>query len=176
MICTNGMIVFDKKFGELSIPHKGNVVDKVIEGSFEILDHARHSLDTVDRWSSLRLTDGEQNLFAAAAHNLRFADAEGHVETPITAGQLLTPRRSEDREAGQWSRPAQDLYTTLNVVQENVIRGGLTARRPNTPEGRGRLTTTREIRGIDQDVKLNRALWQLAEGMAALKRGEAIAA
>jgi hypothetical protein len=35
--------------------------------------------------------------------------------------------------------------------------------------------TTREIKGIDQDVKLNRALWMLAERMAELK-GEQIAA
>ena len=29
--------------------------------------------------------------------------------------------------------------------------------------------TTREVKGIDQDVKLNRALWTLANKMAELK-------
>jgi hypothetical protein len=38
-----------------------------------------------------------------------------------------------------------------------------------------RRVTTREVRGIDQDVRLNRALWQLAERMAELK-GAAVAA
>ena len=32
-----------------------------------------------------------------------------------------------------------------------------------------RRVTTREVKGIDQDVKLNRALWMLAERMAELK-------
>jgi len=31
------------------------------------------------------------------------------------------------------------------------------------------MVTSREVRGIDQDVRLNRALWQLAERMAELK-------
>jgi len=34
---------------------------------------------------------------------------------------------------------------------------------------RPRRVTTREVRGIDQDVKLNRALWVLGERMAQLK-------
>jgi hypothetical protein len=32
--------------------------------------------------------------------------------------------------------------------------------------GHRRRTTTREVKGIDQDVKLNRALWHLAERIA----------
>jgi hypothetical protein len=35
--------------------------------------------------------------------------------------------------------------------------------------GHRRRTTTREVKAIDQDAKLNRALWHLAERMAELK-------
>lgn len=178
MICTNGMIVCEKNLGELSIHHKGNIVNQVIDGSFEIIGQSNKALETVETWSNLQLTAGEQNVFAEAAHSLRFADADGKIETPITAAQLLTPRRREDRaETGGhgWSRPAPDLYRTLNVVQENVIRGGLSARASGDGRTRGRMVTTREVRGIDQDVRLNRALWQLAERMAELK-GERVAA
>jgi hypothetical protein len=35
---------------------------------------------------------------------------------------------------------------------------------------RPRRSTTREVRGIDQDVKLNKALFTLATKMAELKR------
>lgn len=176
VVCTNGLVVCERNMGELSIPHKGNVVHKVIEGSFQIIEDSRKSLQTIDRWSNLRLTSGEQNVFAEAAHSLRFADADGKIDTPITASQLLTPRRSEDRDTnGAWSRPAPDLYRTLNVVQENAIRGGLSARRPGSRDTPSRMVTTREVRGIDQDVRLNRALWQLAEKMAELK-GSAVAA
>lgn len=178
MICTNGMIVCEKNMGEISIPHKGNIVHKVIEGSFEIVGQSHRALETIDSWSNLQLTAGEQEAFAGAAHSLRFADADGKIDTPITAAQLLTPRRREDRaETGGhgWMRPAPDLYRTMNVVQENVIRGGLSARAAGNGRTRGRMVTTREVRGIDQDVWLNRALWQLAEKMAELK-GERVAA
>jgi hypothetical protein len=174
MICTNGLISWEKKMGEISIHHKGNIVHQVIEGSFEIIGQSQKALGTIDNWSALQLTAGEQDAFAEAAHTLRFADADGKIETPITASQLLTPRRMADRsERGAWSRPAPDLYTTMNVVQENVIRGGLSARQPGTDRARGRMVTTREVKGIDQDVRLNRALWQLAERMAELKGSRA---
>lgn len=169
IVCTNGLVVCDLNMGELSVPHKGNIVNQVIEGSFQIINDSRKALGTIEAWRSLQLSAGEQNAFAEAAHTLRFADAEGVADTPITAAQLLTPRRSEDRADGgtSWSRPAPDLYRTLNVVQENAIKGGLTATRR---DGRNtRRVTTREVRGIDQDVRLNRALWQLAEKMAELK-------
>jgi len=104
--------------------------------------------------------------FAEAAHTVRFADSEGKVSTPITAAQLLQPRRTEDT--------GTDLWKTFNRVQENTIKGGLTARAQDTFDNRGRrqrgrMVSTRQVKGIDQDVKLNRALWQLAERMAELK-------
>jgi hypothetical protein len=167
LVCTNGLIVAESTIGSLSVPHKGDVVQRVVEGSFEIVGQSRKALDVTQQWGALQLTSGEQSAFAEAAHTLRFADSEGKVETPITAAMLLTPRRSEDS--------ASDLYTTMNRVQENAVRGGLRARGPRVNGQRGRMITTREIRGIDQDVRLNRALWQLAERMAELK-GVSVAA
>jgi hypothetical protein len=172
LVCSNGMIIADKMVGELTVPHKGNIVDNVIEGSFQIIKQAKKTIERVEDWSSLALTSGEQHLLAEAAHTLRFADAEGKTETPITASQLLRPRRLEDmREGARYGEnmPAPDLYRTLNVIQENVIRGGLTGFARNPDTRRTRRVTTREINGIDQNVRLNRALWQLAEGMAKLK-------
>jgi hypothetical protein len=53
-------------------------------------------------------------------------------------------------------------------VQENVIRGGMVGLGRDRA-GRPRQTTSRAIKGIDQDVKLNKALWMLGEKMHALK-------
>jgi hypothetical protein len=162
MVCSNGMIVADKLTGSISVQHTGNIVDRVIEGSFQIIGESQKVLDTTHQWEALQLTAGEQSAFAEAAHVLRFADAEGTIATPITAAMLLAPRRSED--------VGNDLFRTLNRVQENVIKGGLSARAPREANGRrGRMITTRTVKGIDQDVKLNRAMWQLAERMAELK-------
>jgi hypothetical protein len=94
---------------------------------------------------------------------LRFADAEGKTTTPITADQLLIPRRREDI--------GKDLWRTFNVTQENVLKGGLTAIKRNEGGERVRRVSTRQIKGIDQDTNLNRALWTLAEKLAELKSG-----
>lgn len=75
-------------------------------------------------------------------------DEETHA--PIAADQLLTPRRYEDR--------VDDLWSTFNRVQENMTKGGVPGR-----TRKGRSTRTRSINGIDQNVKINRALWILAE-------------
>jgi Domain of unknown function (DUF932) len=159
LVCSNGMVVSESETGSVSVMHKGNVLDNVIEGSYRVVKESAVALETSRAWGQLQLTNGEQNAYAEAAHTLRFADSEGKVTTPITAAQLLRPRRSEDT--------GSDLWKTLNRVQENVIKGGLHGRA--VENGRVRNVSTRAVKGIDQDVKLNRALWQLAERMAELK-------
>jgi hypothetical protein len=168
IVCSNGLVVSESTTGSLSVNHTGNIVDRVIEGSFQIVNQASHALAVSEPWKHLHLTSGEQSAFAEAAHVVRFADSDGSVDTPITAAQLLSARRRDDS--------GSDLWSTFNRVQENVIRGGLTARAPRKDgEYRCRRVTTRTVNGIDQDVRLNRALWHLAERMAELK-GVAVAA
>ena len=54
------------------------------------------------------------------------------------------------------------------MVQENVIRGGISGR-VRTADGRTRRQRTRAVAGIDQKKALNRTLWTLTEKMAELK-------
>jgi hypothetical protein len=166
LVCENGMVVAESLIGSVNVMHSGNILDNVIEGSFRVIEDSQKALVATREWSGLMLTDGEQNAFAHAAHTLRFADNEGNVSTPFTPEQLLAPRRSADYN--------NDLYTVFNRVQENAVKGGLLARtQARMEEGTfhpSRRVRTREIKGIDQDVKLNRALWTLAEEMAKLKQ------
>lgn len=158
--CLNGMIRCESKTADLRVPHKGNVVDNVIEGAFTVIEDSRGAVEQAEQWAQLRLTSDERQIMADAARVIRFGDSEGNVETPIEARQLLGPRRREDRD--------ETLWTTHNVIQENVIRGGLSAWTRDA-NNRPRRVTTREVRNIDGDVKLNRALWLLSERMAELK-------
>lgn len=162
LVCSNGMIVAESMQASISVRHQGNIIDAVIDGSNQIVANAPKTLEAVNSWKHLQLTSGEQAAFAEAAHTVRFADSEGSVSTPITPAQLLAPRRSADN--------GSDLWSVTNRVQENVIRGGLHAIARDANGRRIRRVSTREVKGIDQDVKLNRALWQLAERMAELKQ------
>lgn len=158
--CTNGLVTAQSTVGDLAVGHTGDVVQKVIEGSFQIIDHAQESLNSVREWSGLQLTNGETHAFAESAHALRFADAEGNVDTPFTADQLLTSHRRSDASNSLWH--------TFNRIQENALQGGLKAVDFDA-NGHRRNVTSRAVKSIDGDVKLNRALWQLTQRMAELK-------
>jgi hypothetical protein len=166
LVCLNGLLVADKAHESLRVHHKGDVVSKVIEGSFEVIEESRKAIETAGIWSGIRLDRDEQQIMAEAAHVIRFGDKDGETETAIQPSQLLRVRRADDND--------NSLFTVQNVIQENVIRGNLTAWGRDA-NNRQRRVTTHEIKGIDQDVKLNRALWLLAERMAELK-GVAMAA
>ena len=71
-------------------------------------------------------------------------------EAPISSIQLLRRRQVEDVDKN-------DLYTTFNAVQQNLIKGRLPGRNVA-----GRRTRTREVKSIKEDLQLNKALWTLA--------------
>lgn len=158
--CLNSLVTQTSTLDSIKVRHSGDVVSKVIEGTYRVVNEAERALEAPQKWGAIALKPEENLAFAEAAHVLRFADAEGNITTPVQPAQLLRPRRVDDQ--------ARDLWTTFNVVQENVIRGGLTARGRDA-NGRSRRSTTRPVNGIDQDVKLNKALWVLAQKMGELK-------
>ncbi|MCC3318471.1 DUF932 domain-containing protein [Nocardia africana] len=153
-VCANGMVC-GETIEDIRIRHSGRAVEDVIEGAYQVLGQFELVENQRDGMKAVPLDEAEQQVFADAALALRY-DPEDGKPAPIAARQLLRPRRIEDAPV--------DLWSTFNRVQENVIRGGL----PSSTRT-GRRTKTREVKGIDQNVKLNRALWILAEGMRNLK-------
>jgi hypothetical protein len=163
--CLNSLVAQIATIDSIKVRHSGDALEKVIDGTYRVLGQAEAVLAAPQDWSRITLDDDAKAALTTSAHALRFGDADGRVVTPIKPEQLLTPRRANDR--------ANDLWTVMNVIQENVMRGGLSARAPATMDQhgrwrRGRLVTTRAVNNIDQDVRLNKALWVLGERMAGL--------
>lgn len=146
-VCQNGLVC-GESFGEVRVPHKGDVVSQVIEGAYEVLGIFDRVEEKRDAMQSLLLPPPAQQALAKAALIYRF----GEDHQPVTESQILSPRR--------WQDESNDLWTTYQRIQENLIKGGLSGR--NAKGGRSH---TRAVRGIDGDVKLNRALWVMAEAM-----------
>ncbi len=151
-VCQNGMVV-GNTIGDIRVPHKGDVIGRVIEGAYTVLDTFEEATAQREMMNGVTLSLPEQRAFAHAALSLRYDDAE---KTPIDSEALLTARRWEDKQP--------DLWTTFNRVQENLIKGGINGR-----TAQGKRTQTRAVNSIDKDVKLNRALWLLADEMRKLK-------
>ncbi|WP_421694387.1 DUF932 domain-containing protein [Aestuariivirga sp.] len=154
-VCTNSMIA-GERFEEVRVPHKGGIQDQIIEGVYTVAEDFPRLIDATETMKDTRLSRDEQQVLAEASLVARY----GEGESPVRPDQIIAPRRRED--------VGQNLWQTFNVIQENLIRGGLDGRR-QTADGRIRRSRTRPINGIDQNVGLNRALWTLAEGMQRLK-------
>ncbi|MDT3569910.1 DUF932 domain-containing protein [Cronobacter sakazakii] len=146
-VCQNGLIC-GESFGEVRVPHKGDVVEKVIEGAYEVLGIFDRVDERREEMQALMLPPSAQQAMAKAALTYRF----GEEFQPVTETQLLAPRRWEDQN--------NDLWTTYQRIQENLIKGGLSGR-----TAQGKSSRTRAVAGINGDVKLNRALWVMAENM-----------
>lgn len=152
-VCSNGLVCGDT-VADVRVPHKGNVAGHVIEGAYQVLSGFEQVTESRDLMRDITLDDGESEVFARAALALKYDDPS--KPAPITESQILMPRRFDDR------RP--DLWSVFNRTQENLTKGGLHGRAAN-----GRRQSTRPVQGIDQNIRLNRALWLLADGMRALK-------
>jgi hypothetical protein len=148
--CLNSLVAAESTIDTVKVYHKGNVANAVIDGTYSVIDSAEKALVAPQDWSQLRLTYDDKMAFAEAAHDIRFGEEDRSIEPRV----LLHARRQSDA--------TDDLWTTFNRVQENVIVGGLVGQSIDN-RGRQRRRTTREITGIDQDVRLNRALWKLGE-------------
>ena len=155
-VCANGLMTGDT-FGEVKIRHSGDAVNKVIEGAYEVLETADDVLQSMGSMKLIELSEPERLAFATSARKLRYDDPD---KAPVTSEELVRPRRVADQ--------FHDLWTTFNVVQEHLLKGGQRGL-VRDANGRQRRAKVREIKGIDQKKSLNRALWTLAEEMQKLK-------
>jgi hypothetical protein len=146
VICTNGLIVSRGAFPAYCVPHRGDVVDEVVTGALEVAERFDVLAARVALMEERPMFKDEQVTFAERALGLRYPTL---VESGMQPSQLLTCRRTEDT--------GDDLWSVLNRVQENLLSGGLTRRSIS-----GRLTRTRRITSIREDVRLNGGLWDLA--------------
>lgn len=154
VVCTNGLIAATTGGERVRVKHAGNIVDNVIEGATRILADSQRTTEEREAFAALQLDKDEEVAFATAALQLRY----NGEPAPIDAPALLQRRREDDRQ--------NDLWTVLNVVQENIVKGGV---RGFTPTGRR--MTTRGISSITTDIGVNRMLWNLAQAARNMREG-----
>ena len=150
-VCTNGLIVSVGAFPAYCVAHRGDVVDQVVTAALEASERFEALASRVERMELRRLDRDEQVGFAGKALALRFPELD---KAGIQPSRLLECRRVDDTN--------DNLWTVFNRVQENLLGGGL-IRRTET----GRLSRTRRITSIREDVLLNGRLWDLAEEVLA---------
>lgn len=153
LVCSNGLVVSSNK-AEFRHKHIGFDADLFIESAKFVAKAMIQIGEVIPSWEAIELTQNEQGIFANAAHDLLY-DGREHQNTQPE--QLLTSRRIADREPNLWK--------TFNVIQENIIRGGMRG-----VSAKGRKTMTRGITNIHREKVINQALWSMADHIADIKQ------
>jgi len=148
LVCSNGLVVQSQDYGSIRINHSGNIADRVLEASDAIMEEAPKILAVTKAWDAIKVNRRQQLALANKALILRFND-----NSPLTADQILVPKRNEDE--------APTLWRTFNTIQEHLAQGGLAGRTAN-----GRNTVVRSIKSVNNTLNFNRGLWEMADGIA----------
>jgi hypothetical protein len=144
MICSNGLVVGTHSFAPARIAHRANWREEALEKAHDVIYKASEAARRTELLRQKRLNTITALQFAQQA-------SQHFYEGKISPHDLLTARRSQDVE--------NDLWTIFNRVQENIIRGGLSA---DKGEGQ-RKFFTRSVRGAHADLTANNWLWNLTE-------------
>jgi hypothetical protein len=142
--CDNGLVVSVGQYQEqFSVIHKdGNSFD--FDQEFErVIKELEGITDTLKSWMGIQLNFVQQQDFASKAIIIKNQN-DPYWSKHFDNHEFLSRRRDEDRK--------NDLWTVFNVIQENIMKGGV--------QGPNRIT--KPITQVTEVQRINEALWQLA--------------
>ena len=144
-MCSNGLVVgtgiAETRQTKIHIDDAALEFEIAFQSALNNIDNAVHS---IQRWAKTDLSFQQERQFADQCvlmreHDVAFWASENDSRA------FLERRRKEDFK--------HDLWTVFNVVQENMIRGGVT---PKTRETRG-------ITAVNEIERLNVGLWNVTD-------------
>lgn len=164
-LCANGLVTGDA-FESYRFKHVGRSLFIDINEALEKLINVQvPSLgDRVKKMQSRETTFWERVKLSQEALKLRLGqDVFNTLDTnqyQSLITQVMQPRRVEEEKG--------DLWTVFNVIQENIVRGGLKYKAPGLNKNGeiiDRARQTRHIKDIERNTAINRALWNNAEDL-----------
>lgn len=150
-VCCNGLIMGD--FNSHKVYHRGNnIMDDVIEGVYSVVDEFDLINQHKAEMKQMMLTDKQRQTFALSAFILK-EGIEALSAPKFDFKQLLNETTVNTHDRGNKS-----LYSTFNVLQQNLMQGGQTGFNDN-----GRRTRSRGITNIAKNISINSGLWNIAK-------------
>lgn len=144
-LCKNGLVVavpgmVDERFDKIHIDDAAFEFEQAFTIALNRLESAT---EQIEQWQNTELTYIEAEGFAARAVLIR------NHNDPVWSGHFdphnfLNRRRNEDFP--------NNLWTIFNVVQENIMKGGVP----------GAVRLTKPITQVSEVQRINEGLWQLA--------------
>jgi hypothetical protein len=177
LVCSNGMIVADSLFATHRIKHIGYRDQDVIDATFNVIKTTPMIMNRVDQFKQIVLTPSEQLAFAEASLTAKYGEPTAEEDLPpmphaskFDLTRLVLPVRRQDRFSGDSGSVSENtLWNSFNILQEKLVeKGGRFAKnQPNSV----RVKKARGVSSVNENVRINQALWQLTEKMAELKGG-----
>jgi hypothetical protein len=166
-VCGNGAVVAENEYASHRILHKGYQDQNVIDAVYEVVETAPRVLDRVKDWQAIQLTGPQQVAFAESAIVAKYGSDDANKYNPA---RLVQPMRSADMINRDYTGHAgNSLWNVYNIAQEKLVeKGGRFA--TNTSEHRhSNIKKARGIQNVGENIRVNQALWLLADKMAKLK-------
>jgi hypothetical protein len=138
LVCSNGLVVSDADFNNVSIRHINYTFETLQAKIGEVIAKLPGLVQKINLFKSTTLTQEQMTDFAYKAATLR-------SKATVNVDELLTAERSEDE--------GNDLWVVFNRVQEKLIGGGYKSGRRKT----------RSVKSFQKDIEINEQLFELAE-------------
>lgn len=150
-VCSNGLIVGSNIIEPIRVRHSGNDFDERLIVAINYIVAQAHKLtESIDKLKAKVMTEEEIISFQREALQKRLGDVK--IES-----FSMPVHRSED--------VSNDLFTVMNVIQENLIRGG--ARVVLESDGKVKDKAVRRVNSLNTQTEINTMLWNMAEALVA---------
>lgn len=148
LVCSNGLTVPTSLAEQFNIRHQNFDLGEVRRLTDSFASRLPIIQESLVKMENRELTMDEKVGFVKGAAAIRWR--EGNMPSTMSIEEILNPMRDGD--------VGDSLWKVFNVVQEKMVRGGVSYR-----SGRGRLTSMRELKNISVVNNVNTKLWELAE-------------
>jgi hypothetical protein len=138
LVCSNGLVVSDADFNNVSIRHINYTFETLQTKIGEVIAKLPGLVQKINLFKSTTLTEAQMTDFAYKAASLR-------SKATVNVEELLGSTRKEDE--------GNDLWVVFNRVQEKLIGGGYKSGRRKT----------RSVKSFQKDIEINEQLFELAE-------------
>ena len=156
LVCSNGLTVASASVASARLIHTKYDSGAAIEAASTVAATFDNAIDLVERMRNRKIGHLEAVEFARESMLVRYGerdcDEEGNERAhwPFEPERLFRLQRRSDDTTTLWN--------TFNVVQENLVRGGIRG-----INAAGDRTTSRGIKSVQTLMDVNTRLWTLAE-------------
>ena len=147
MICENGLVISTEQFEDVKMRHMGYTFEELQEQIKGMVERLPLTVESMNKMKQIEMSQDAALEFARKAVATRFKENEiENISVDII--DLLVPTRNEDT--------GNDLWSVFNVVQEKILEGDF-----NYTFG-VKVRKARKIKNFNQDLKINKELFNLA--------------